>query len=62
MIKTEEISDVILAGHSFGGVAITGVADRLPERLKHLFYLDAIVIENGQTAFSTYPPKEVEKE
>ncbi|MCW6507753.1 alpha/beta fold hydrolase [Lichenifustis flavocetrariae] len=60
VIKTEELSDVILVAHSFGGVPITGVADRLPEKLRHLVYLDSIVLENGQTGFSVYPPKEAE--
>ena len=60
VIKTEELSDVILVAHSFGGVPITGVADRMPERLRHLVYLDSIVLENGKTGFSVYPTKEAE--
>src|SRR5690348_9394248 len=36
----EDLNDVILAGHSYGGVVITGVADRCPERLRQLVYLD----------------------
>lgn len=55
VIQTEELNDVILVGHSFGGIPISGVADRIPERLAHLVYFDAIVLENGQTAFSNYP-------
>ena len=42
-------------GHSFGGIPITGVADRIPERLAHLVYFDAIVLQSGQNAFSVYP-------
>ena len=61
VIKTEELTDVILVGHSFGGVPITGVADRMGDKLRHLVYLDAIVLESGKTAFSSYPPKEVEE-
>lgn len=60
VIKSEELSDVILVGHSLGGVPITGVADRMADRLRHLVYLDAIVLEGGKTAFSSYPPQEVE--
>jgi len=60
-ITAEELSDVILVGHSFGGVPISGVADRIPEKLKHLVYLDSIVLENGQAAFSLYPQREVEE-
>ena len=61
VLQTEELSNVVLVGHSFGGVPITGVADRMPEKLRHLVYLDSVVIESGQTAFSLYPPKEVEE-
>ena len=39
----EDLHDVILAGHSYGGNVISGVADRMPERLAHLVYLDAAV-------------------
>lgn len=55
VIETEELKDVILVGHSFGGIPITGVADRIPERIAHLVYFDSIVLESGQTAFSNYP-------
>lgn len=55
VIQTEELEDVILVGHSFGGIPITGVADRIPEKIGHLVYFDAIVLENGQSAFSNYP-------
>ncbi len=61
VIKTEELTKVVLVGHSFGGIPITGVADRIPETIAHLVYLDAIVIESGKTAFSLYPPEEVEE-
>lgn len=58
VIETEELEDVILVGHSFGGVPITGVADRIPERLAHLVYFDSVVLENGQDSFSNYPKEE----
>ncbi len=60
VIETEELQDVILVGHSFGGVPITGVAERIPERLRHLVYFDAVVLESGQDAFSNYPKEEAE--
>lgn len=56
LIETEELTDVVLVGHSFGGVPITGVADRIPWRLRHLVYLDAVVIADGQCAFDQVPP------
>ncbi|CUJ68374.1 alpha/beta fold hydrolase [Achromobacter kerstersii] len=55
VIETQELNDVILVGHSFGGIPISGVADRIPERLAHLVYFDAIVLQSGQDAFSVYP-------
>jgi pimeloyl-ACP methyl ester carboxylesterase len=58
VLVTEELSEVVLVGHSFGGVPITGVADRLPEKIRHLVYLDGVVLESGKTAFSSYPPEE----
>ena len=48
-IEFEELNDVILCGHSYGGMVITGVADRLPERVKSLVYLDAFVPESGES-------------
>lgn len=45
----EDLSDVILAGHSYGGNVITGVADRVPERLQQLVYLDAATPSDGES-------------
>jgi pimeloyl-ACP methyl ester carboxylesterase len=46
-ILFEDLRDVILVGHSYGGAVITGVADRVPDRLKRIIYLDAFLPENG---------------
>lgn len=54
-IEAEELTDVVLVGHSFGGFAISAVADRLPECIRHLVYLDARIPENGKTAFEVQP-------
>src|SRR4051812_8081549 len=43
----EDLSGVVLVGHSYGGMVIGGVADQVPERLAHLVYLDAYVPEPG---------------
>src|SRR5260221_10451578 len=56
VIQSEELTEVVLVGHSFGGVPISGVADRIPNRIARLVYLDAVVIESGRSAFSYYPP------
>ena len=60
VILTEELTEVVLVGHSVGGIPISGVADRLPECMAHLVYLDSVVVESGKSAFSYYPQAEVE--
>lgn len=51
----EDLHEVILVGHSFAGNAITAVADRMPERIRHLVYLDALIPESGKSVFSLLP-------
>lgn len=53
-ILFEDLHDVILVGHSYGGMVITGVADSLPGRIKKLVYLDAFVPENGENVLSIF--------
>lgn len=48
-IEYEDLRDFILVGHSYGGMVATGVADRVPERMRHLIYLDAFVPADGQS-------------
>jgi pimeloyl-ACP methyl ester carboxylesterase len=43
VLEYEELTDIILVGHSYGGMVITGVAERMPGRVRHLVYLDAAV-------------------
>jgi len=54
-IEAEELNDVVLCGHSYGGMVITGVADRMPERIKALVYLDAFVPQNGDSLNGLLP-------
>lgn len=49
LIEAEELGNVILVGHSFGGMVITGVADRLPRSIRELVYLDAAVPGDGHS-------------
>jgi pimeloyl-ACP methyl ester carboxylesterase len=56
LIEWEELSDVVLCGHSYGGCVISGVADRVPDRLRALLYLDAFVLEDGESLHDTLPP------
>ena len=48
IIEYEELQDVILVGHSFAGLTITGVADRMKDRIKRLVFLDALVPEGDR--------------
>ncbi len=52
-ILYEDLNNVILVGHSFGGAVITGVADSIPERIKQLTYLDAIVPNDGESVITS---------
>ena len=55
VITFEQLNDVVLVGHSFGGITISGVADRMPERIRHLYYLDATMLRSGQKPFDMLP-------
>lgn len=55
LIETEELEDVVLVGHSYAGMVITGVADRLAGRVRHLVYLDAAVPRDGDDFISQHP-------
>ena len=55
VIKFEKLNDVILVGHSFAGSTISGVADRMRDRIRQLVYLDALLIDNGQSPMSPLP-------
>lgn len=48
-ILFEELDDIVLVGHSYGGMVVTGVADRLSSRIRRLIYLDAILPEDGES-------------
>ena len=48
LIRWEELSGIVLCGHSYGGCVVTGVADRVPDRVRSLIYLDAFVLEDGE--------------
>ena len=56
VINNEELSDVVLVGHSYGGMVVTGVFDTLSDKITSLVYLDAFVPENGQSLLNLLPP------
>ena len=51
LIWYEDLTDIILVGHSYGGMVVTGVAERMPDRIKHLVYLDAFLPDDGQSLY-----------
>ncbi|WHI46458.1 alpha/beta fold hydrolase [Microbulbifer sp. JMSA004] len=55
VVACEELTDIVLCGHSYGGVVITGVADKLHQYIRSLVYLDALVPENGQNVIDLLP-------
>jgi pimeloyl-ACP methyl ester carboxylesterase len=55
-ILYEDLRDVVLVGHSYGGMVVTGVAERVPERLAHLVYVDAFVPLDGQSLMDLVGP------
>src|SRR5512142_2988322 len=52
VLETEQLEDVILVGHSYGGMVITGAADRVPERVAALVYVDAYVPDDGDSCWA----------
>ena len=55
VLTFEDLRDVVLVGHSYGGMVATVVADRAPERLRRLVYLDAFVPRDGQSLADLLP-------
>lgn len=56
LLHFEDLRNVILVGHSYGGMVITGAADRASDRVGHLVYLDAATPKNGETLIDAAPP------
>ena len=57
VLKYDDLTNVILIGHSSSGAVITGVADRAPERLAQLIYLDAFVPNDRESVFDLVAPE-----
>ena len=54
LILFEDLHDVVLTGHSYGGMVVTGVMDRIPERLRQVVFLDAAVPEDAQSIWDLF--------
>jgi pimeloyl-ACP methyl ester carboxylesterase len=55
LFEAEELDDVVLVGHSFGGLVAAGVADRRRESIRSLVFLDSLLVESGQAAMDVLP-------
>jgi pimeloyl-ACP methyl ester carboxylesterase len=58
VLAAENIQDAVLVGHSYGGMVITGVADRVPGRVDSLVYLDAVVPQPGDSMWRLVSDRE----
>lgn len=58
VLESEDLRDVILIGHSYGGMVATGVADRVRGRVAKLVYIDAFAPRDGDSVFSLTPGRE----
>jgi pimeloyl-ACP methyl ester carboxylesterase len=55
LIENERLNNVVLCGHSYGGMVIAGASDKLPGRIRTLLFLDALVPNNGDSVWSIFP-------
>ena len=57
VLEAEELDEVVLVGHSYAGLVISGVAARATRRIRQLVYLDALLAEDGQSWADAFPPE-----
>ncbi|KPI05526.1 hypothetical protein OK074_4445 [Actinobacteria bacterium OK074] len=55
LILAEDLTDVVLVGHSYAGLVVSAAANQVPERIAQLVYLDAMVPEDGESAADVQP-------
>jgi pimeloyl-ACP methyl ester carboxylesterase len=55
-LEFNDLKNVVLVGHSYAGAILSGVAETMASRIKHLVYLDAFVMNDGEAAFDFFPP------
>ncbi|MGW4112625.1 alpha/beta fold hydrolase [Actinosynnema sp. NPDC004786] len=55
LITHHDLTGVVLVGHSYAGLVVSAAADRVPDRVAHLVYLDAMVPEDGESAMDVQP-------
>ena len=59
LVRWEQLTDIVLVGHSYGGFIIGGVADRIPGSIAALVYLDAIIPVDGMAMLDVMPPEAI---
>jgi pimeloyl-ACP methyl ester carboxylesterase len=57
LMEFEDLHDVVLVGHSYGGLVVTGAADRIPKRISELVYLDTAPLPDGGKLIEKFPPE-----
>ena len=62
LLTFQDLRDVVLVGHSYGGMVITGAADRVPDRVAGLIYFDAFLPSNGQSLWDLAPAATSERQ
>ncbi|GAA4683920.1 alpha/beta fold hydrolase [Pseudonocardia yuanmonensis] len=55
LLEAEELTDVLLVGHSFGALPVLGAADRAPDRVRRIVLLDGLVVAAGRRGFDALP-------
>jgi pimeloyl-ACP methyl ester carboxylesterase len=58
LLHYDDLRDVVLCGHSYGGCVIAGAIERAPERIASAVFLDAFIPQNGQAVFDIVPPEQ----
>jgi pimeloyl-ACP methyl ester carboxylesterase len=62
LLEHEDLRDVILAGHSYGGIVVTGAADRALDRVAQLVFLDAAILSDGESLRNVTPALDMMRE
>jgi pimeloyl-ACP methyl ester carboxylesterase len=57
VIEHHELDNIVLVGHSYGGMVVGGAADRVPQKIASLVYLDAFIPERGKSLWDFLPPE-----
>jgi len=55
LLEEHDLRDIVLVGHSYGGMVITGLAEEVPERIAQLVFLDAVYPRDGEASFDCLP-------